>query len=81
MNQISQQLDSGEEENIKLNSKLNVLKLLLCLWLYEALLGLPFTKKLGGNNVALQKLFNMIFKRLPCAQIYRHHFSKRKQPK
>ena len=40
MNQISQQLDSGEEENIKLDSKLSVLKPLLCSVLYEAWLSI-----------------------------------------
>ena len=63
MNQKSQQLDSGEEENIKLDSKLSILKPLLCSWLYEVWLSIYKKRmvQIGWKHCGIAKVFQHDF--------------------
>ena len=72
MNQISQQLDSGEEKNIKLDSKLSVLKPLLCSWLYEAWLSIHKKRmvQIGWEQCGIAKAFQHDFQEAAlCANL------------
>lgn len=72
INQISQQLDSGEEENITLDSKLSVLKPLLCSWLYEAWLTIHKKRmvQIGWEQCDIAKAFENDFQEAAlCANL------------
>ena len=72
INQISQQLDSGEEENITLDSKLSVLKPLLCSWLYEAWLTIHKKRmvQIGWEQCGIAKAFENDFQEAAlCANL------------
>ena len=63
MNQMSQQLDSWEEENITLDSKLKVLKPLIYSWLYEAWLNIHKKQivQIGWEQCDITKAFQHDF--------------------